>query len=305
VQDGDLEVRTAASKNLEAFCARLDGVTLQSQILPVLSEICQPPPPGEISPNQPVREHVAENICSLASVLGREATLNELMRLLKMFMSDEAIEIKRKVLGTIAPVVEALGSEATQSALLPEVIRMSSDPQWRVRLSIVQTVPVYAKNLGMDVFDEKLKDIQISALGDPVARIREAAVENLQVLSKDFGDAWVSTHVMPWVMDAAKGAGPATYLGRMTALHASEYLLVGISDKRAVADQLISQVISPLARDRISNVRIAVAAALKNVAVKLNDNRGFVNDIIKPVIQELVNDADPDVKYLAQSAMAL
>jgi len=304
VQDNDLDVRTAAAKNLADFCARLDAGTLQSQIIPVLQDLSQPPPPGEMSLSQAVREHIAEHVCTLAAVLGREGTSNDLMRLLRIFLGDD--ELKAKVLATVDPVVEALGGEGTQSVLLPEVIKMKDDPLWRVRLSIVQTLPVYAKHMGMDLFDQQLKEVQLSALQDSVSRIREQAVTNLEALAKLFGDSWISTHVLPWVLEAAKGNGPFAYQGRISSLDAVEHLLCASSGNRQVCDVLLQKVVEPLSRDRVANVRIASAAALKNVAKRMMaEDKGFVNDVIKPMLQTMAQDAEPDVKIFAETGLSM
>jgi hypothetical protein len=74
--------------------------------------------------------------------------------LIGVFFGDETIEIRRKVLSTLAPVVETLGTEAAEQHILPDVIRMAQDPQWRVRLSVVETLPIYAKHMGMDLFNQ-------------------------------------------------------------------------------------------------------------------------------------------------------
>jgi hypothetical protein len=75
-----------------------------------------------------VREHIAENVCSLALVIGREPALSELMPLVKKFLNDETIEIRRKVLRSVAPLVDTLGGEACDVHLMPEV--------WPLHLSL-------------------------------------------------------------------------------------------------------------------------------------------------------------------------
>jgi hypothetical protein len=67
----------------------------------------------------------------------------------------------------------------------------------------------------MEMFDERLKDIQCRALSDSVAHIRERAILNLAELSKEFGDEWMKASILPSVQEAAKGTGPASYLGRI------------------------------------------------------------------------------------------
>jgi len=73
-----------------------------------------------------VRESIAENVCSLAAVIGREPAISELLPLVKLFFADEqdgtaSIEMRRKVLRSVAPLVETLGAEACDMHLMPEV----------------------------------------------------------------------------------------------------------------------------------------------------------------------------------------
>ena len=73
-----------------------------------------------------MREHIAENVSALAPVIGREPAISELLPLVKLFLADEhdgtaSIEIRRKVLRSVAPLVETLGAEACGQHLMPEV----------------------------------------------------------------------------------------------------------------------------------------------------------------------------------------
>ena len=307
--DSETEVRNAAAKNLGAFCAKLDKATLLTGILPVLRELTQTPngPTAQaaFTQNQLVREHIAEHIASLAPILEREATIKELLPLIKTFLGDELIEIKRKSLATLGPVVETLGPEQTEALLLPDVLRMSEDVQWRVRLSVVDTLPVYATNLGMDMFNKFMRDIQIRALSDGVAHIRERAVENLERLTVCFGAhgaQWTEEQLLPCILEAAKNSGPSGYLNRITALQAVGRL-ADVVPPRVTTEILVPQVLAPLAQDPVVNVRIAAVLALRRISSCLSgQQRAFVNTTIRPMLQDLAKDADPDVKYLSESA---
>ena len=290
--DPEVEVRNAAAANLGLFCAKLDSATVKSQVLPTMKELAQPEEQtsaqGGANPNQQVREHIAENVCSLAPVIGREPAISELLPLVKLFLADEqdgtaSIEIRRKVLRSVAPLVETLGGEACDVHLMPEVLKMADDTQWRVRLSIVETLPVYARHLGMDMFNARLKDIQARALSDSVAHIRERAILNLTDLAKDFGDEWMKDAILPSVQEAAKGSGPASYLGRITSLQ-TVAALAGSMPGALISEVLVPQICVPLARDRVVNVRIAAAEALIKCASKLQEeNPSFVKECIRPV----------------------
>mmetsp|Transcript_34754 Transcript_34754/g.54295 ORF Transcript_34754/g.54295 Transcript_34754/m.54295 type:complete len:595 (+) Transcript_34754:104-1888(+) len=306
--DLEMEVRNAAAGNIADFCSKLDGQTVLGQILPVLRDLSKPQDEaamGGAMSNQQVRECIAEQICSLAPVLGREGSINELLPLVKLFLADEIIELKRKVLGAVAPLVETLGADAADAHLLPEVLKMSADTQWRVRFSVVETIPVYAQHLGMDLFHSRLKDVQARALSDSVAQIREQAIKNLNDLTTKFGESWTREQMLPGIQEAAKGTGPASYLGRITALQAVGQLASSISAS-VLANELVALVVVPLARDRVTNVRIAASDALYRCMGKLKaENSGMVKETIQPILAELSQDPDPDVKYFAELAMRM
>jgi hypothetical protein len=95
--------------------------------------------------------------------------------LIGVFFGDETIEIRRKVLATLAPVVETLGTEAAEQHILPDVIRMAQDPQWRVRLSVVETLPIYAKHMGMDLFNQ-MREYSLYTKPQSAAPLRDCSL---------------------------------------------------------------------------------------------------------------------------------
>merc|ERR1712216_340860 len=154
-------------------------------------------------------------------------------------------------------------------------------------------------HLGMDMFNARLKDIQARALSDSVAHNRERAILNLKDLAKDFGDEWMKDAILPSVQEAAKGTGPASYLGRITSLQAVTALATTMPGG-VVSEVLVPEICVPLARDRVVNVRVAAAEALIKCADKLQgENPAFVKDCIRPILVDLGQDADVDVKYWA------
>lgn len=236
---------------------------------------------------------------SIAPILGPDVTLSELLPLIKVFLGDDSIEIRRKALGSLAPVIETLGPESTQANILPQVLQMARDPMWRVRLAVVETLPVYAKHLGIDLFNSLLKDIQVAAMHDNTARIREVAVENLTVLCKLFGDMWTADAMLPIVRASARGQGAMMHLQRIMAVQAVGSLATSLQGNGFEA--LVEDVVVPLSRDPVAVVRIATAASLKKVA-QSNDST-YVRDTLRPILVELSADADRDVKILAEAAL--
>mmetsp|Transcript_27735 Transcript_27735/g.54232 ORF Transcript_27735/g.54232 Transcript_27735/m.54232 type:complete len:588 (+) Transcript_27735:207-1970(+) len=297
--DTEVEVRVAISKSLGDICKLLDGPTVLSQILPVVRELCQ----ATADPNQLVthqtnlelREYIAENICGVATVLGRESTVNDLLPLIKLFFGDESIEIRRKVLATLGPVVETLGSEAVDASLLTDVCQMAVDPQWRVRLPVVQTLQVYAKHLGVDTFNSRLLDFQIKGMQDQIAHIREESVVNLEPLTRLFGEDWLQENMLPTLLELAKRTGPAGFQGRMVACQ-SVGALAPVVSNTLLTQVLIPQIITPLVKDKVSNVRISCAEALVKCHHKLGDAEAAVGQHLGT----LAGDADRDVVYAAQ-----
>ena len=93
--DSDLEVRQEASLKIAALCACLDANTLLAQVLPVLRDLTTPPASQQeqeaFAANQLVREAICSQVSSIAPILGRDATLNELMPLMKTFFNDEQV----------------------------------------------------------------------------------------------------------------------------------------------------------------------------------------------------------------------
>ena len=92
-----------------------------------------------------MREHIAENVCSLSPVIGREPSITELLPLVKLFLADEqegtaSIEIRRKVLRSVAPLVETLGADACDQHLMPEVCSIAVRFLYAVSMRGAQSV---------------------------------------------------------------------------------------------------------------------------------------------------------------------
>uniref|UniRef100_A0A6U2FNL7 Phosphatase PP2A regulatory subunit A/Splicing factor 3B subunit 1-like HEAT repeat domain-containing protein n=1 Tax=Hemiselmis andersenii TaxID=464988 RepID=A0A6U2FNL7_HEMAN len=298
--DTEVEVRVAISKSLGDLCKLLDGPTILAQILPVVRELCQ----ATADPNQQImhqtnyelRENIANNICSVATVLGRESTSNDLLPLIKLFFSDESIEIRRKVLFTIAPVVETLGSETVLTSLLPDVVSMAVDQQWRVRLPVVQTLDVYGKHMGMEVFNARLLDFQLKGMSDQIAHIRECAVANLGPLTRLFGEDWITDNILPHILDLSKAQGPSGFHSRLVALQ-SVAALASCASNTLISQVLVPQVATPLHKDKVVNVRIACAEALVRCQAKVGD----AMPEIAQLLSTLASDSDRDVQFAASA----
>ena len=133
---------------------------------------------------------------------------------------------------------------------------------------------------------------ELKALSDQIAQIREDAIKNLSALVQLFGEEWFTEMIMPTINEAARRMGPAGYLGRITACSAVGQLCTVLSPGLLV-DNLIPQILVPLVKDKVVNVRIAAAEALVSCGVKLGDTDG--DGAIGRALSQLRSDTDNDV----------
>jgi serine/threonine-protein phosphatase 2A regulatory subunit A len=173
---------------------------------------------------------------------------------------------------------------------------------WRVRLAIIEYMPLLAKQLGQQYFvefsvnEENLSSLSMSWLSDEVHAIREAACANVKNLAVVFGEEWATTVLIPQIK---KMRASTNYLARLTTLGCVSQLSEFLSEK-ATTEHLLP-LATDLAEDPVPNVRFNVANTLQKIMSKLE--KPAIDGQVKPLLQTMCEDLDPDVKYFSYVAL--
>lgn len=182
-------------------------------------------------------------------------------------------------------------------------MELAEDRQWRVRQAIIEYIPLLATQLGVEFFDEQLSNLCMSWLGDTVFSIREAATVNLKKLADVFGVEWASQAIIPKVLQM--GLHP-NYLYRMTTIFAITTMAPSLNTA-AISNSVLDTVLS-LTDDPILNIRFNVAKAFEVIAAVLSqdaEGRAIITSKVRPALEKLKEDLDPDVRFFAGRALEL
>eukprot|EP00283_Hemiselmis_rufescens_P004632 CAMPEP_0173421322 /NCGR_PEP_ID=MMETSP1357-20121228/2477_1 /TAXON_ID=77926 /ORGANISM="Hemiselmis rufescens, Strain PCC563" /LENGTH=587 /DNA_ID=CAMNT_0014384227 /DNA_START=49 /DNA_END=1812 /DNA_ORIENTATION=- len=288
LKDSEPEVRTAAAFKVTGFCERVSvGVTLQ-HLMPCARDLA-------VDSSHHVRAALASVIMGLAPVLGKNHTIEQLVPLFLSLLKDEHHEARLNIISKLDSVNQVMGVDSLSQSLLPAIIELAEDRQWRVRLAIIEHIPLLASQLGAAFFEERLAKMCITWLADSVSTVRGAAIANLKRLTEVFGVEWAAQNIMPQVLELCVHSN---YLYRMTAISAVAAL--GGAVGRDSIKGLLPAVVQA-SKDPVPNCRFNASKALQALAPFMEGTA--VDRQIRPTLQTLTGDDDPDVQFFARTAL--
>lgn len=327
LQDQEKEVRMIAAKQLPEVCKGMPDADRQTiltlSILPHFGTAASPGLASDVS--QHVRIAVASVLVLVAPIIGKAKSIDLLVPLFIRMLKDEDSTVRLNIVSTLGTLQSVVGSETVSKLIIPEVIELAMDPQWRVRIGISEQIPALAKSMGEAEFDKMHKLAALRAggaadggvqeslttivvghldkdglgwLGDNVFAIRQSATNTLSKLVGIFGEKWAQKRIYPKLSAMCEEKGG--YLGRLTALFAFK-ALAPVIDKDSVS-KLVAPLLVKLCKDEVPNVRFNVAQTLQELAPKMDKTVGSKE--VKPQLETMVDDADSDVQYYSQLALA-
>ena len=297
LMDNEAEVRIASAGSVSTFCQLVGAEAATSKIVPRVKDLA-----GDTS--QHVRAALASEIMGLAPTLGKDLTIDQLLPIFLTLLKDEFPEVRLNIISKLDQVNQVIGVDLLSQELLPAIKDLAEDIHWRVRLAIIEYVPLLASQMGTAFLfqktdgakEEQLNSLCLQWLSDRVHSIREAAAVNLQKLTEVFGAEWARAHILPHVMELMNNNH---YLYRTTVIRAMTLLSKAVGQEVCMRE--IMPALKAAAKDKVPNVRFAVAKALGEVAAALDASA--VDGEIRPTLADLEADEDADVRFYAgQSA---
>jgi len=307
LQDPEAEVRTAATFNLAAVAQ------CKAMVPPGMTTGRNgDDPPAANEPHTTVAERLVKRVTSLteddsehvraalamvatelAPVLGKDATIAHLVPPVLLLLRDAASEVRLNLISSLSSLNEVIGVDLLSQSLLPAILDLAQDGKWRIRFAIIKHIPLLAKQLGKDFFSEKLASLCVGWLGDDIATIRVAAAHNLKELTALFGAQWAIDHIVPSIEEIRYHT---SYLRRLTALNACMLMMTKMEPTTATTELL--PFVLEMTTDAVANIRFTVAKGMKDVA-PLCGQRVYSTQI-RPVLQELMEDTDRDVRFFSR-----
>ncbi|KAF8647457.1 hypothetical protein HU200_065368 [Digitaria exilis] len=218
LRDNEAEVRIAAAGKVTKFCKILSAEIAIQYILPCV-KVCLSVTQKlvqfctsnfqrtylfqlylqELSSDssQHVRSALASVIMGMAPVLGKDATIEQLLPIFLSLLKDEFPDVRLNIISKLDQVNQVIGIDLLSQSLLPAIVELAEDRHWRVRLAIIEYIPLLASQLGVGFFDDKLGALCMQWLEDKVFSIRDAAANNLKRLAEEFSPEWAMQHIIP------------------------------------------------------------------------------------------------------------
>ncbi|TPP67243.1 Serine/threonine-protein phosphatase 2A 65 kDa regulatory subunit A alpha isoform [Fasciola gigantica] len=317
-------VRRAAASRLGEFARCLELESLRTDLLPLLPQLTQQDDQdsvrllgvnacvdfAEVLPTEDVLTHVipvvrgaaedkswrvryqlADHITDLQAAVKPQITSQHLV---------DVYQVRLNIISNLECVNQIIGIAQLSQSLLPAIVELASDTKWRVRLAIIEYMPLLASQLGLQCFNERLTNLCLDWLMDNVYAVREAAVTNLRKLMDQFGIDWATNQVVPRLIQLAHDPN---YLRRMISLASLQELGEAESCRSELLHKHLLPTIIQLGHDPVPNVRFRVCQILGKLGHLLDSNA--IQTFVKPSLEMLGSDGDPDVVYFAKESSEL
>eukprot|EP01126_Amoeba_proteus_P044902 TRINITY_DN5011_c0_g1_i2.p1 TRINITY_DN5011_c0_g1~~TRINITY_DN5011_c0_g1_i2.p1 ORF type:complete len:341 (+),score=70.00 TRINITY_DN5011_c0_g1_i2:940-1962(+) len=289
LQDGEVEVRSAASGRISGVSKLLDIREVISSVLPCITKLIK-------DESQQVRKALASDVMLLSAVFGTKGTDEHLLPIFLQLLKDDVPEVRLNVISKLDQVTSVIGLDKVSEFLIPAIMELGKNEKWRIRLSVIRYIPPLAKQLSVEFFIEKLSGLCYGWLTDSVYAIRQAAVETMKELTVVFGEDFARIHVIPKVVELQQ---IHNYLHRITLLSFVSQISSVLG--QGVVEELFLPLALALSSDPIPNIRFSCASTLEALGNHLDRNTVCVK--IKPILEKLRCDSDSDVCLYASRAI--
>ena len=234
----------------------------------------------------------------LAPLLGKDASISNLLPPMLLLLRDSSSEVRLNVISSLSLLNDVIGTDLLHQSLLPAILDLADDGKWRIRLAVIERIPLLAKQLGSDFFDDRLLSLCVGWLGDDISSIREAAAKNLQELTTLLGTEWSVQNLFPRVRQVMEHS---SYLRRMNAVQAVALMATAMDANSARMEVL--PILLEMHYDPVPNVRFNVAKGLGTIGTLFD--RSIYQGQIVPILTLMESDPDRDVRYFASKTREL
>jgi len=287
LQDPESEMKTIAALRLGKFVEYIDEIDAIQRIVPCLNALAK-------DPLSHVRTSLAESLLSICPIIGKKGTNDHILQLFLMLLRDEVPEVRVNLFKHLDDLTRVIDIDSLSQSLLPALNELSNDKNWRTRISAVEFLPFFAKKMGEEFLNDRFAKLLIDSLSDKVFCVREAAIQSVKGLIEALGSQWAERQLIPKILIFQ---GNSNYLYRMNIVFIIQQVATLLTPE-TLSKSIVSSLIL-LSKDIVPNIRLNAAKALKIVIPLLKDKSA---DMCKKALNQMTEDTDPDVKYIAKCA---
>jgi len=288
LQDSEADVRTGICVSGTAFLDVVGPDVFLAEIVPVVSQLAADQTPA-------VRRELAVMCVDVAAKLGAGAVAQNFNDLVAKLLTDEDASVRLRVIQKVPLIAEQV--PPLMDRITPQLVKLYADENWRIRKQLSSEMPAIFKHMGKDYFVSHFLDKYLKCLKDSVSEVRNAAAASLTDLLKVSDSNFVHDRIYATV----KSLSSEDYFHRVTMILALKHLLDGNASER-FQNEIYALVITTAA-DSVPNVRIATAVLIQAICQK--SRAAPIIGELRPVLKELKDDKDKDVRYFAAEALKL
>lgn len=291
LNDPEGEVRSAATQNFSGFLKHASKSKYPTMIQYVQELIKDTIPL--------VRVCAYEIVTLIAVSLPKEDVRNKLIQnILANFKTENDNEVKIESLRSLTSCGITLGADLFAIITNQDIQNLMKERNWRVRREVYNMIVEVSLNARSNqLFEVHFQDFFLSYLTDPVYQIRMHGNTLLPRILEIEPISWVTNVLIPRIQKIR--VSDPTYLRRITALYAYEKLIQVYP--RELQGPCLQEVTGEL-KDKVPNIKLVALKVIRNSYSNMDESH---RQGVKGSAQTLVNDADPDVRSLAQVIMAL
>jgi serine/threonine-protein phosphatase 2A regulatory subunit A len=286
IQDPEPEVRGAALDMISAYCPVVGGQHFLMEFIPIVVQLVE-------DPVSTVRKTLTDTCIDVGSMVGPELVTQYISDVIIRLIGDEDPLVKLRILkklDVIASYAPALCTRLTE-----QIKALFKDSNWRVRKQLGVVLPAVAKHMGLEYFSDNFLAEYLTLLKDGVDEVREGCAGQLASLVAASSANWVHDKVFPTVRAMATDE----FLIRLSMLSALQGLLMLEIPERFQTETLA--LLINATNDKVPNIRLRAAQVLGVACSYIGPENSRTR--IRPVLAELLNDKDRDVKYFAAQSM--
>lgn len=288
LQDSEADVRGGICTSAIEFLEIVGPDAFMAEVGPIAVVLST-----DLTPS--VRKALADMAVGVSASLGPDAVNTSFQDLVVTLLGDEDASVRLRVLqklGLIAAQVSPLFERITT-----QLVTMYADENWRVRSQLNLEMPAVMKHMGQEYFQTNFLETYVKSLKDSVSEVRGAMAFSLCEMVQVAPSDWVQDKIFPTI----KGMTADEYFSRITMVSALKHLLDGGVSERFI-NEIFALVMSS-ASDTVPNVRLATAGVLADICRR--DNAAPIIGQLRPILKELKDDKDKDVRYTATEALKL
>jgi serine/threonine-protein phosphatase 2A regulatory subunit A len=286
IQDPEPEVRTSALEMISSFCTVVGAQHYLMEFIPIVVQLVE-------DPVSTVRKTLTDTCIDVGAMVGPELVTQYISDVIVRLIGDEDPLVKLRILKKLDVIASYAPALCTR--LTDHIKGLFKDSNWRVRKQLGVVLPSVTKHMGLEYFADNFLAEYLTLLKDGVDEVREGCASQLASLVSASSANWVHDKVFPTVRAMATDE----FLIRLSMLTALQGLLMLDIPERFQTETLA--LLINATNDKVPNIRLRAAQVLGVACAYIGPENSRTR--IRPVLAELLNDKDKDVKYFAAQSM--